>query len=300
MVLLHGGDVGELSGRAGLEIGCNLLSSCVQAQYRHKCTTEFYTVYLASLDRLVDIMAREGATASVLADILHKMDQALYEFASIIPPPSQNLLSHFKGQLYLGCATLVIMRALKDQESWRDTSKLAGLLFFGAFGGEVVPRHSSVGGVRKVVAGHMLKLLAGGDSQWVEKVVGLGSNMGEKLHKAVFVVRDQREKMNTSCLVQQETMISCSTMPTTAELSFHCPAYISQYGSDLHMLVWLLARYYSPGKVLDLNFQLPGVGSAVPRENLTGLDLDSFLYAVVYCVERVSASLPSPTPSPLW
>ena len=31
------------------------------------------------LDRLVDIMAMEGGTASVLADILHRMDQALSE-----------------------------------------------------------------------------------------------------------------------------------------------------------------------------------------------------------------------------
>ena len=120
-------------------------------------------------------MAREGGTASVLADILHRMDQALYEFGSITPPPAQNLLSHFKGQLYLGCATLLVKRAVKDQGAWRDTSKLAGLLLLGAFAGEVVTQHSNVGGVRKVIAGHMLQLLASGDSQWVERVLGAGS-----------------------------------------------------------------------------------------------------------------------------
>ena len=30
--------------------------------------------------------------------------------------------------------------------------------------------------------------------------------------------------------------------------------------------------------MLDLTFQLPGAGSAVSRENLTSLEMDSFLY----------------------
>ena len=55
---------------------------------------------------------------------------------------------------------------MKDQGAWS---------FLGALGGEVVPQ-----------------LLAGGDSQWVERVV--------EVAKALFVVRDQ---INTSCLAQQ-------------------------------------------------------------------------------------------------
>ena len=113
-------------------------------------------------------MAREGGTASALADIFHRMNQALYEFGSISPPQSQNLLSHFKGQLYLGCATLLVKRAVNDQAAWRDTTKLAGLLFLGAFAGEVVLQHSNVGGVRKVISGHMVQLLANGD--WRQSV----------------------------------------------------------------------------------------------------------------------------------
>ena len=258
---------------------------------------KFYTVYVGSLDRLVDIMAREGCTASALADILFRMDQALYEFGTITPPLSQNLLSHCKGQFYLGCATLLIKRAATG--ALRDSRKLAGLLFLGAFGAEVVPQHSSVGGVRKVIAGHMLRLLAGEDSQWLERLVG--SNMMEKMHNALFMLSDQRDKFNTSCLAQQTAVSSCSNLPTVAELSVHCPAYITRYSSDLHMLLWLLARYYSPDKVLDLTFQLPQAGSAVPSENLTSLDLDSFLYAVVYSVglvgEKEVASIPPLPPN---
>ena len=245
-------------------------------------------------------MAREGATASVLAAILHKMDQALFEFGAITPPPSHDLLSHFKGQLYLGCATLLIKRAVNDQEAWRNISQQAGLLFLEAYGGEVVPQQKIIGGVRKVIAGHMLQLLAGGDSQWVERVV-ISSNMVERLHEAVFVVREQRDKINTSCLAQLTAVRSCSTLPTAAELLAHCPAYITRYSCDLHMLVWLLVCYYSPGKVLDFNFDLPAAESAAPMESLTSLDLHSFLYALVYClgqnIETEGARMPPLTPN---
>ena len=110
----------------------------------HKRTSEFYIVYLASLDRLVDIMTREGGTACGLSDILHRNDQALNEFGSITPP-SQNILFHFKMQLYLGCATLLAKRAIKDPGARRDTSKLTGFIFLAAFDGEVIPQQSSLG-----------------------------------------------------------------------------------------------------------------------------------------------------------
>ena len=58
---------------------------------------------------------------SAIADILHRMDQALYEFGSVTSSPPLNLLSHFKGQLYLGCATLLVNRAVQNQGVWRDT-----------------------------------------------------------------------------------------------------------------------------------------------------------------------------------
>ena len=59
--------------------------------------------------------------------------------------------------------------------------------------------------MRKVIAGPMLQLPAGGNCQWGERVVGVASNMGERLHKAMFVVRDQ---INTS-----------SSLHTASELS---------------------------------------------------------------------------------
>ena len=76
-------------------------------------------------------------------------------------------------------------------------------------------------------------------------------------------MRDQRDKISSSCLAQQTTVRSCCSLPTAAEIATYCPAFVTQYSSDLHMLVWLLARYYRTGEVLDLNFQLPGAGAAV-------------------------------------
>ena len=87
-----------------------------------------------------------------------------------------------------------------------------------------------------------------------ERVVGVASNM-ERLHKAVFVVRDQKDKINTSCLAQQTALRSCSSLHTASELLAHCPAYIRQYRSDLHWCgCWPGMKGWSPP------FSYPGLG----------------------------------------
>ena len=75
------------------------------------------------------------------------------------------------------------------------------------------------------------------------------------------MVRDQKDKISSSCLAQQVTVRNGCSLPTAVEIAAYCPAFVTQYSSDLHMLVWLLARYYRTGKVQDLNFQLPGAGA---------------------------------------
>ena len=70
------------------------------------------------------------------------MDQVLYDFGSITPTAPHGIVSHFKGQLYLGCATLLVKKAVKDQGLWRDSSDLPGLLFLLAFDETVVSQYS--------------------------------------------------------------------------------------------------------------------------------------------------------------
>ena len=60
--------------------------------------------------------------------------------------------------------------------------------------------------------------------------------------------------------------------------------YLTMFTFDLHMITWLLLRYYSPGKVLDLSFPLPGAGVTIRQENLSSLDMSAFLYGLVYCI----------------
>merc|ERR1719167_2134218 len=33
-----------------------------------------------------------------------------------------------------------------------------------------------------------------------------------------------------------------------SEISSHCPGYLTMFTFDLHMITWLLLRYYSPGR----------------------------------------------------
>ena len=53
-----------------------------------KLDSLFYSLYLGSLDRLFDIQMREGAGASVCAEILHRMDQAMKDFSTVTTSPS--------------------------------------------------------------------------------------------------------------------------------------------------------------------------------------------------------------------
>ena len=87
---------------------------------------------------------------------------------------------------------------------------------------------------------------------WKARVVGVASNM-ERLHMAVFMVRNQKDKINTSCLAHQTALSSCSSLHTAFEHLAQCPAY-------LRHAVWLLARL---GNVLDLTLQLPWTGAAI-------------------------------------
>ena len=105
----------------------------------------------------------------------------------------------------------------------------------------------------------------------------------------------------SSWLAGQSVVSSSVSVPSLSEISQHCPGYVDMFTSDLHMLTWLLLQYYSPGKTLDLGFTLPGAGVTITRENLTSLDIDSFIYSLVYCVgweqEREERSVPPLPPA---
>ena len=113
----------------------SLIITLLQVQHRAACDSKFYSFYLGGMDRLFDIQTREGAGASLLADILHRMDLALKELCSL--PVPHTTLSHWSSQFLLNCASLLTKRAVKDEAMWRDLSKLVGQLYLAAWAGEV-------------------------------------------------------------------------------------------------------------------------------------------------------------------
>ena len=239
----------------------------------------------------------------MLADILLRMDLALRELSSVSPPVPARLFSHWKSQFLLDCGTLLVKRAVKDEGLWREYSKLVGHVYAGAWAGEIAEERQEAGSARKVVAGHMLLHLARGDPEWSERIrtTGLGGSLGEKIFKAMFVLRDQRDKIGSSWLHSQTSLASEVSVPTLQDISSHAAGYVSLHTRDLHMLTWLVLQYYSPGKVLNLSFHLPGAGAVFPRENLSSLDLSSFLYGLVYCLgwERDQEETKVPLPPSL-
>ena len=279
LVLRCGGDGGELPGTAP----CTLVQYIpdLQVQFRSRCSAAFYQQYLSGLDRLAELQAAEGATASCLADLLHRADQALHELALTSPAPSPALLAHYRGQVALHCAALLAKRALKDPGSWREGAKLAGVLYLEGWSSESPRELEGRGGSRKAVAGHMLRALQGEDREWGERLAGQsGASLGERLHRAVFCARDQRAAAATSWLAAL-TSVAASSVPSLAEVAAFCPHYVTEHRRSLHYLSWLLARYYSPAKVLELAFPLPWAAAAT-KESLAPLDTDSFLYSLHY------------------
>ena len=255
-----------------------------QVQFKAAADSKFFSLYLGGLDRLFDIQSRESAGAALLADILHRMDLALQELCSLSPSVPASLVSHCKGQFLSNCALLLIKRALKDEGAWREHGRLVGQLYLAAWTAELLPEMMEAGSARKVVAGHLLLTMLRADPQLADRLLSAGPGLGEKLFKAVFVTRDQRDKSGASWLYSQTTIVRELSLPSLQEISSHAAGYLSLHSRDLHMLTWLLGQYYSPGKVLDLPFHLPGAGSSFPRENLSALDLSSFLYGLVYCL----------------
>ena len=237
---------------------------------------------MAGLDRLFHIQSRESAGLALLADLLHRMDLAMKELCSLSPPVPANLVSHFKGQFLSNCALLLIKRAVKDEGAWREQSRLVGQLYLAAWSADLLPQMTEVGSARKVVAGHLLLTIIRSDAQLADRLISAGPGLGEKIFKAVFVTRDQRDKSPASWLYSQNTIVRELSLPSLQEISSQAAGYIALHSADLHMLTWLLVQYYSPGKVLDLSFNLPGAGCSFPRENLSPLDLSSFLYGLVY------------------
>ena len=72
-----------------------IISLSLKVQFKMKLDSLFYSLYLGSLDRLFDIQMREGAGASVCAEILHRMDQAMKDFSTVQTSPSLQVNSLF-------------------------------------------------------------------------------------------------------------------------------------------------------------------------------------------------------------
>ena len=253
------------------------------------CGEEFYTAYVGSLDRLLDIMARAGASEEVLTEIIFKMDQALGKLGSMCHPSTPDMC-HFKGQLYLGCATLLMMRSTKDKRAWKKNKRLVELLILEAFQGEVVPQHYCDGGTRKVIAGHMWEQLCDEESEQFIKIWGIDRNIGERLYSVVFLKEKQLEMMVSSCLAQYTVVSTSGAMPSTAVVDMYNKEYLNKYSSDLHMLTWLLSRY-SRDSGTDLVHQLTSAWSPLPSQNISILDMQTFLCDIIIAIRRSEKEL---------
>merc|ERR550519_1561627 len=96
----------------------------------------------------------------------------------------------------------------------------------------------SMSSCRQSEAGHILLHLAGGSNLYAERLAGQATTATQdKIHRAVFVSRDQRAATGSSCL---------ASSPGLADLAASDEDMAAVRPADLHQLTWVGLRYYNP------------------------------------------------------
>ena len=210
----------------------------------------FYNIYLASLNKLFQINATTDDKDSNIEQIgtVLKMDQLLYQFVSTYSSqsePDNAIVSHFTGQLYLNCATMLCRRATQFPSASKECMKLGGLLLVAALQGNIVSHHRIDGYFRKVVAGHMVQFMCDKSSNWLEETLeAVGSmGLGERIYKNLFMKEYQSTMLEGSNLAQLTNARSYfKSLPDVSEAVVRFSACVADFSADLSRAMWLLIR----------------------------------------------------------
>ena len=225
-----------------------------------------------SLNRLVDILLTEKEDFSEVEKTLKSFDSCILQFENL---SEDHLLSHFKGQFYCACATLLVKKVNARKGADGNHLKHALLLYTLAYDADVSSQFWHEGGARKVFAGHMIQIL---EREGIT-VDPSTSNVGNELYQVVF----PRTEVFPSCLIQHHELTIVNISPSSKAVLRHVHDYIAWHRGNLHMLVWLFDKYYNRGSTLCLPFAMPPWSSEASLIcDLSSLDLNSFLYCVVY------------------
>ncbi|XP_023348327.1 RANBP2-like and GRIP domain-containing protein 5/6 isoform X4 [Eurytemora carolleeae] len=274
-----------------------------QVAYKGNVGKDFYGEYLSILDSSVTLETKEGSQYTRIAELVSRMDKILLEASQSQVPTQKGILEHFQSQFYLHSARLIFRKLTKDIHpgSIKENHRTLGCALLAAFSQKPAkevqsPRWAHLVQdevVRRSIAGHCILSLAarfGGLENYRERLAS-SSGINSKISGLIFVSLERRMHTDTenSFLLSSQFPVDILTaeFPSTGSLKELDIAAAQACLSDLNSLIWILLRYYTPGKVLDIGFPLPTIDGlpevpSPPYYGISLLDAHCFLYAAAY------------------
>ncbi|XP_041663368.1 E3 SUMO-protein ligase RanBP2 isoform X2 [Cheilinus undulatus] len=240
-------------------------------------------------------------------DALKSFDEAMQMLSSTACCHTDDLCDMFvemRGHLYLHAATLLLKLAQDRQHTWRAVTDLAGLCYLLAYQvprpkAKVTKRDQSappllelLANDRQSQAGHMLLNLSADPTTLIREVVeAFGNRSGQD---SLFELLFGPQASPGSSFIANDDIHSISTMaPELSQLTKCDAGSILLHGGDLQHLCWLGLQWTLLAQRLALRDWLQQL---FPRltletskldtnapESICLLDLEVFLYGVVFC-----------------
>ncbi|XP_035031257.2 E3 SUMO-protein ligase RanBP2 isoform X3 [Hippoglossus stenolepis] len=240
-------------------------------------------------------------------DALKSFDQAMQTLSSIAGCHADDLCEVFvemRGHLYLHAATLLVKLAQDRQQTWRDVIDMAALCYLLAYqvsrpkpkmtkrDQPAPPLLELLANDRQSQAGHMLLNLSTDLSNLIREVVEVfGNRSGQD---SLFELLFGTQASTGSSFIANDDIRTTNTMvPELSQLAKWDTGSILLHGGDLQHLSWLglqwtllaqrpALRDWLAQLFPRLTLETSKLDTNAP-ESICLLDLEVFLYGVVFC-----------------
>lgn len=291
-----------------------------------KCNWEFYIQWMSVLDRMCSFCISETSNIfdiSEVTECIYNLDQTVRQAKQSLKGPEifKEFLKYISSQLafYLG---VLLLKKAKKETFWKETKKLVSPLFFLA----LLPPPVSDGSLTVSVKDNFKKLSNNWIHNSNCRIVQAGYvllNLSKENHSekmfidkvSHFISGDWRSQIFEKCFhdIKQinasnshfMTGVEFSKVPLKmpSSNSFKSSLYVSSfenvYFGSLHHLVWLGLQQLKKTSISEiklpsfrttcfksLQFTISNLNN-IGVETINQLDIDSFLYATVFCAAAV-------------
>ncbi|CAH1402479.1 unnamed protein product [Nezara viridula] len=291
-----------------------------------KCNWEFYLQWISVLDRMCSFCISETSSIfdiSEVTECIYNLDQTIHQAKLSLKGPEvfKEFLKYISSQLpfYLG---VLLLKKAKKETFWKETKKLVSPLFFLALLPPPVSDASWTASIkdnfkklintwvhhsncRIVQAGYVLLNLSKenhSEKMFIDKVSHfICGDWRSQIFEKCFHDVKQCNASNSHFMTGVEFSKVLLKMPSSN--SFRSSLYVSSfenaYFGSLHHLVWLGLQQLKKTSISEiklpsfrttcfksLQFTISNLNN-IGVETINQLDIDSFLYATVFCAAAV-------------